>query len=240
MSEGKAIEIKNFLSYEKVNGTHERTLYVTSDVFKSVYIPIKNHIELNIKEYDFKTLKFIVEKYGKDHNIIVDSRLTYFILAGYINFKDYLLIFDMGPGKVFKTSKYLGMSNIFNLHHRLFSGPDDLKLIYMYIMVNYFFNVPDSLMKEGKSKGLMQVISWNIFKASELVSRYDNLIELLMAYIKVHEIVDDKEKVSKIAKSINDFIQGDCGELPTERYDLNEIYTALIYLRDSNQMLKVF
>ena len=238
MTNEEVVEVKNFLSPELVNGAHEKTLYITSHNFKSVYMPIRNHIELDIKEYDFKTMKFIIDKYGKDHNIIIDSRMTYFILAGFINYKDYLLIFDMGPGKVYKTSKCLGTSNSFNLHHRLFSGSDDLKLVYMYIMINYFFNVPSSLLGEDKMKA--PVLNWNIFKASELITRYNNLIELLLAYVKVHEISMDKERVNRLTTAIATFVHNGCDALPDEQFNLNEIYTALIQLRNNNQMLKVF
>lgn len=234
------VEIKNFLADELVNGTHEKTLYIVSHEFKSVHMPIKNHIELDINEYDFKTLKFVVEKYGRNHNIIIDSRMTYFILAGYVNFKDYLLIFDMGPGKIYKTSKFLGSNNLFNLHHHLFSSTDDLKLIYTYIMINYFFNVPEELIKDKTNQKKIQPITWNIFKVSEIVSRYNNLVELLLAYIKIHEISDDKEKVIRLTQSMISFIRGGCEDLPRERFDWNEIYTALIQLRNNNQMLKYF
>ena len=110
----------------------------------------------------------------------------------------------------------------------------------MYIMINYFFNVPDELIKNKAEQKKIQPITWNIFKVSEIVSRYDNLVELLLAYIKIHEISDDKERVMRLTQSMISFIRGECEDLPSERFDWNEIYTALIQLRNNNQMLKYF
>lgn len=214
---------------ELINQLHDRTLILTCKSFTEIYYPIQNSVTVNIEnELNFPGVKKLILKFHDKFNIIIDSRLEYIIITTELHFPGYTLIYNISNHKVCKFVVYFTPKLSLNLSFLYLRTNDGRKLIDLFVFINYV------------CKNLS--IVWNVDSAIQIASISNNIVELVLNYIKIHrfELIDDGEK-NKLMSSFIQVITNKFEDIRSPIFEnIDKLFTILMILNNSKIYVKMY
>ena len=208
---------------ETTNGTHSNTIIITSKFPILIYYPIQNHEEVFVNEFDFDKVNTFIEKLYKKVNIIIDSRLSYLILATALSYQDYCLIFDIEDNTVKNVYQYLGSHTVLDLRGLYLYTVNGKKLIDLYMFIKHFCTNLS--------------IIWNTDRGIEICDHNNSFVDIVLNYIGIQKFIKVDETV--IAK-INNIVKHNFTHHELPFIDIDTLYSALVIMKSDDMIVKVY
>lgn len=206
-----------------MNGTFKYSVVVAPRHENEIYYPLENFTLEFID--DIEEFNDLMKKYYNKRNVLIDSRLIKIIFISFLNFND-SLVYNVHLNIITNACEFINSANVFNLNNNLIHTKNGNKLIYIYLFVNYV---------------LKMNIPWSINKAMNNLNKITNIVELLLNYIGVKNMVNDLSKCEKYIKEIENICHYNFSKkINTIMDDVDVLYTALVLLIKKNYLIKSF